>query len=71
METVKHEVTGFLCEPSPLEFSKSMAKLLADPEMAMKMGEEARRHVNEKFSTKTFGEKLDRYVLNTCHQRID
>lgn len=71
VETVKHEVTGFLCDPSPLEFSKSMAKLMGDPEMAAKMGKEARRHVTEKFSTKTFGEQLNHYVLDTYHQRIE
>lgn len=71
VETIRHEVTGFLCDPTPLEFSKSMARLLADTEMAAKMGKEARRHVTEKFSTKTFGEQLNRYVLDTSHQGID
>jgi len=71
VETVRHDVTGFLCNPTPLEFSKSMAKLVANPEIAVKMGKEARRHVIEKFSTKTFGEQLNRYVLDTYHQRIE
>jgi len=71
VETVRHDVTGFLCDPTPLEFSKSMAKLIANSEMAVKMGKEARRHVNEKFSTKTFGEQLNRYVLDSYHRRIE
>lgn len=71
VETVKHEVTGFLCDPNPLEFAKSMSKLMADPEMAAKMGKEARRHVTEKFSTKSFGEQLNRYVFDTYHQRTE
>ncbi|PKU71238.1 alpha-1,3/1,6-mannosyltransferase ALG2 isoform X1 [Dendrobium catenatum] len=71
METVKNEVTGFLCEPTPSEFSKAMAKLLSDGELAVRMGKEARLHVAEMFSTKTFGDQLNRYVLDTCHHRIE
>lgn len=71
VETVKHGVTGFLCDPNPVEFSKSMAKLMANPEMAVKMGQEARHHVTDNFSTKTFGKQLNRYVLNTYHQRME
>jgi len=48
-----------------------MAKLIANLELAVKMGKVARRHVNEKFSTKIFGEQLNCYVLDTYHQRIE
>ncbi|XP_020248675.1 alpha-1,3/1,6-mannosyltransferase ALG2-like [Asparagus officinalis] len=71
VETIIHETTGFLCDPTPLEFSKHMAKLMATPEMAIKLGKEAHRHVTEKFSIKIFGEQLNRYVLDTFHQRIE
>ncbi|KAJ6829769.1 alpha-1,3/1,6-mannosyltransferase ALG2-like [Iris pallida] len=71
VETIKHEITGFLCEPTPLEFSKSMSKLISDPCMAERMGKEARRHVTENFSTKKFGKQLNQYVINAYHQRIE
>ncbi|XP_020593963.1 alpha-1,3/1,6-mannosyltransferase ALG2 isoform X2 [Phalaenopsis equestris] len=71
VETVKHELTGFLCEPIPLEFSKAMSGLLSDGELAVRMGREARRHVTEMFSTNTFGDRLNRYILDTYHQRIE
>ncbi|WOL14292.1 hypothetical protein Cni_G23072 [Canna indica] len=71
LETIKHDVTGFLCEPTPSEFSQAMSKLVNDPEIAARMGEAARNHVTEKFSTKTFGEQLNRYVLDIYHHRIE
>ncbi|CAI9088823.1 OLC1v1023264C5 [Oldenlandia corymbosa var. corymbosa] len=64
VETVKNGVTGFLCDPSPQDFSLAMAKLIRDPEMAERMGREARQHVAESFSTKIFGQKLHRYLVD-------
>ncbi|XP_042458175.1 alpha-1,3/1,6-mannosyltransferase ALG2-like [Zingiber officinale] len=71
LETIKHEVTGFLCEPTPFEFAQAMSKLLSDSETAARMGEEARNHVTKKFSTETFGEQLNHYVLDIHHHRIE
>ncbi|KAH9723124.1 GDP-Man:Man(1)GlcNAc(2)-PP-Dol alpha-1,3-mannosyltransferase [Citrus sinensis] len=68
VETIKNEVTGFLCNPTPHEFSLAMAKLIQEPQMAKKMGENARQHVMESFSTKIFGQHLNRllaYVART------
>ncbi|KAK2641811.1 hypothetical protein Ddye_023574 [Dipteronia dyeriana] len=59
VETVKNEVSGFLCDPTPEEFSLAMAKLIKDPEMAKTMGEEARQHVTRSFSTTIFGQRLN------------
>ncbi|CAL9091266.1 unnamed protein product [Musa textilis] len=71
LETIKHDVTGFLCEPTPFEFARAMSKLLTDPEMAVRMGKEARDHVTQQFSTKTFGEQLNHSVLDIYHHRIE
>nr|XP_029120030.1 alpha-1,3/1,6-mannosyltransferase ALG2 isoform X2 [Elaeis guineensis] len=71
VETIKHGVTGFLCDPTPLKFSQAMSMLVSDPDMAVRMGKEARSHVKQKFSTKTFGEQLNHYVLDAFHQRIE
>ncbi|XP_068652153.1 uncharacterized protein [Aristolochia californica] len=69
VETVKSEVTGFLCNPTPEEFSGAMAKLISSPDMAETMGKRARQHVSEVFSTKIFGNKLNSFVLDVCHRR--
>ncbi|CAD6262506.1 unnamed protein product [Miscanthus lutarioriparius] len=71
VETVVNEVTGFLCDPSPAEFSKAMLKLVNDHDLAVRLGEQARDHVVQKFSTKTFGDLLNSYVLNVYHERIE
>ncbi|KAK1305820.1 hypothetical protein QJS10_CPA10g01073 [Acorus calamus] len=71
VETIKHEKTGFLCNPTPHEFCQAMLKLVSDPQRAERMGSEARRHVKETFSTDIFGERLNRYVVDIYHRRIE
>ncbi|TMW90814.1 hypothetical protein EJD97_015175 [Solanum chilense] len=64
VETVKHGVTGFLCDPSPREFASAMSNFIQDPHMSEKMGQNARQHVAESFSTKIFGQHLNRYLVD-------
>ncbi|KAI9085953.1 hypothetical protein K1719_032030 [Acacia pycnantha] len=71
VESIKHGVTGFLCDPNPQEFSEAMVKLIGDPQEAERMGREARRHVTELFSTKTFGQRLDRYLVDIHRGKED
>ncbi|KAI9195580.1 hypothetical protein LWI28_016280 [Acer negundo] len=71
VETVKNEVTGFLCDPTPQEFSLAMAKLIKDPEMAKTMGEEARQHVTQSFSTKIFGQHLNQFLVDIARSKED
>lgn len=63
METVKNGVTGYLCEPTPEDFSSAMARFIENPELANKLGTEARKHVVESFSVKTLGQKLNQYLV--------
>lgn len=70
-ETIKHEVTGYLCDPSPEEFSAAMLKLIQEPTLAEKLGREARQHVIECFSTKVFGQHLNQYVLSVARPKSD
>ncbi|ESQ27243.1 hypothetical protein EUTSA_v10019736mg [Eutrema salsugineum] len=63
VETVKNGVTGYLCEPTPEDFSSAMARFIENPELANRMGTEARKHVVESFSVKTFGHKLNQYLV--------
>lgn len=71
VESIKNGVTGFLCSPTPQEFSSAMANLINDPQEAEKMGNEARRHVVESFSTKTFGTRLNRYLIDIYRGKED
>ncbi|KAH9779030.1 GDP-Man:Man(1)GlcNAc(2)-PP-Dol alpha-1,3-mannosyltransferase [Citrus sinensis] len=71
VETIKNEVTGFLCNPTPHEFSLAMAKLIQEPQMAKKMGENARQHVMESFSTKIFGQHLNRLLAYVARSKED
>ncbi|KAH0664599.1 hypothetical protein KY284_029530 [Solanum tuberosum] len=64
VETVKHGVTGFLCDPSPREFASAMSNFIQDPHMSEKMGQDAHQHVAESFSTKIFGQHLNRYLVD-------
>ncbi|CAN6484694.1 unnamed protein product [Victoria cruziana] len=63
VETIRHAATGFLCEPTARQFSSAMASLMRNPEMAVEMGKQARDHVTQLFSTKSFGQRLNRYVV--------
>ncbi|XP_048234098.1 alpha-1,3/1,6-mannosyltransferase ALG2 isoform X2 [Ricinus communis] len=71
VETVIDGVTGFLCDSTPQSFSLAMAKFIQDPEMAKRMGEEAKQHVTESFSTKIFGQHLNKYIVNIASNKED
>ncbi|OVA15160.1 Glycosyl transferase [Macleaya cordata] len=71
VETVRDGVTGFLCEPTPQEFSLAMAKFISNPDLAERMGGEARRHVSEAFSTKIFGQRLNQYVIDVARRKSE
>ncbi|KAM3307203.1 alpha-1,3/1,6-mannosyltransferase ALG2 [Capsicum chacoense] len=67
VETVKHGVTGFLCDPNPKEFASAMSNFIQDPpHMSEKIGQDARQHVAESFSTKIFGQHLNRYLVDVA-----
>ena len=54
VETVVNEVTGFLCDPSPAEFSKAMLKLASDHDLGVRMGKQAR----DQLCTRPCGAKI-------------
>ena len=71
VESIKNGVTGYLCEPTPKDFSAAMSNFVSDPQLSTAMGMEARQHVVELFSTKTFGNHLNAYVVDTVLRRKD
>ncbi|KAE9621602.1 putative hexosyltransferase [Lupinus albus] len=71
VDSIKNGVTGFLCNPTPQDFSLAMTRFIEDPQFAETMGREARKHVVESFSTKTFGQHLNRYILDIHRGKED
>ena len=71
VETIKDGITGFLCDPNPEAFSFAMSKFITDAQLAESMGKEARRHVEESFSTKIFGQNLNGYLVDIVREKID
>jgi alpha-1,3/alpha-1,6-mannosyltransferase len=45
VETILHNETGFLCEPTAASFGQALATLLEDPVKTAAMGKQARKHV--------------------------
>ncbi|XP_042329528.1 LOW QUALITY PROTEIN: alpha-1,3/1,6-mannosyltransferase ALG2 [Sceloporus undulatus] len=64
LESIVNNVTGFLCEPCPNEFSAAMEKFVKDPALKRIMGAAGRTRVLEKFSSEAFTEKLYQYIHN-------
>ncbi|CAL0326506.1 unnamed protein product [Lupinus luteus] len=71
VESIKNGVTGFLCNPTPQDFSLAMTRFIEDPKGAERMGKEARSHVVDSFSTKTFGQHLNRYIVDIHRGKED
>ncbi|XP_073125430.1 uncharacterized protein [Henckelia pumila] len=69
VETIKNGVTGFLCDPTPQEFSLAMANFIRNPQMSETMGSDARKHVVQSFSTKIFGQHLNAYLVDTARRK--
>ncbi|KAM9642598.1 alpha-1,3/1,6-mannosyltransferase ALG2 isoform 2-T2 [Trichechus inunguis] len=62
LESILHNVTGFLCEPDPVHFSEAMEKFIHKPSLKATMGLAGRARVKEKFSSEAFAEQLYQYV---------
>ncbi|KAL1821501.1 uncharacterized protein LOC108219428 [Daucus carota subsp. sativus] len=71
VETIKDGITGFLCDPNPEAFSLAMSKLIGEPQLALNMRREARRHVEKSFSTKIFGQNLNQYLVDIVREKSD
>ena len=58
LETVEDEVTGFLCEQTEEAFGEAMMKIMADRNLAPKMGNAGRERVLSLFSAEAFRKQL-------------
>lgn len=64
-ESVVDGRTGFLCEPNAHEFGGAVAKLISDETIGIKMGENGKEWIDEKFSRTTMATEME-----TVLQRI-
>ncbi|XP_050189222.1 alpha-1,3/1,6-mannosyltransferase ALG2 [Myiozetetes cayanensis] len=62
LESILHNVTGFLCDPQPTQFAETMEKIVRDPLLKDAMGAAGRVRVMEKFSSEAFSEQLYQYI---------
>ncbi|NXF99667.1 ALG2 mannosyltransferase, partial [Sakesphorus luctuosus] len=62
LESILHNVTGFLCDPQPTQFAEAMEKIVRDPLLKDAMGAAGRVRVMEKFSSESFSEQLYQYI---------
>lgn len=62
LESISHNVTGFLCDPLPTQFSEAMERFVRDPLLKDTMGAAGRARVMEKFSSEAFTEQLYQYI---------
>ncbi|KAJ7556987.1 hypothetical protein O6H91_05G107500 [Diphasiastrum complanatum] len=63
MESIVASKTGFLCEPTPENFSSALFLLLSNSTNAERMGKDAREHVEHNFSRQVFGDRLQSVIL--------
>jgi len=68
VESVPDGRGGFLCEPTPAAWAEALEVLL-DQKAATRMGAAARLHVQEAFSRRAFGERLDQHVHALANAR--
>ncbi|GAB0096725.1 Alpha-1,3/1,6-mannosyltransferase ALG2 [Sergentomyia squamirostris] len=62
METIVHENTGYLCQPTTEDFKKPMIKLFRDPKLIESMGQMGRKRVEQKFSFEAFTASLNQII---------
>ncbi|CAF0765649.1 unnamed protein product [Rotaria sp. Silwood1] len=63
LETIINNETGFLCDEPLIEtFAKCMKEFIDNKNLSKQMGQEGKRHVNEKFSFKPFAKKLNEHI---------
>lgn len=70
LETIIDCQTGFLCDEPLIEtFAQRMKEFIDNKDLSKQMGEQGRKHVNEKFSFKPFAKKLNTHIDEILERR--
>jgi glycosyltransferase involved in cell wall biosynthesis len=65
-EIIHHEETGLLIPPKDAEaLAGSLARLLENPDLAKRLGEKAREHIQEKYSLERLAQ-----VVNAAYDEL-
>jgi glycosyltransferase involved in cell wall biosynthesis len=58
---MKHGKTGFLCAAEPQDFARRMFQLASEPDLALKLGHNARARASQ-FTWRAFSDRIDDYA---------
>lgn len=70
-ESIENEVNGYLSEPIPENIAHYMAKLIANPVAAAKLGENGRKRFQDKFSFEAFAHHLNSVVFSVTSESYE
>jgi len=67
-ESVVHQVTGWLCAPTPAAFAAAFEQVMAlqGSGQLSARGQAARAHVEANFALEVFGKKLEAHLRDAC-----
>jgi len=65
-ESVKHGVTGFLCEPKAEKFAEAMSLLVDNSDLVQKIGKAGHKHAKENYSLAVFTQQLEATLVEMC-----
>jgi alpha-1,3/alpha-1,6-mannosyltransferase len=71
LETIVHEKTGLLCDPTPKAFAEACARLILNRDEAVRLGRAGRAHVIQHFSQAAFGGRLEAVLREVAMQDRD
>lgn len=69
METIAHNVTGYLCDSTPNSFGEAMSRFVLNEHLLDEMGAAGRKRVVALFSFKEFSTKLNDTVYNLLDKK--
>mmetsp|Transcript_3296 Transcript_3296/g.6198 ORF Transcript_3296/g.6198 Transcript_3296/m.6198 type:complete len:427 (-) Transcript_3296:300-1580(-) len=66
VESISHNETGFLCDPTPDSFAKVIEELIQNPERATAMGEAGRQRIAQMFSVESLARGIETAFLQSA-----
>lgn len=67
-ETIIHEKTGFLCEPTATSFGQAIRRYLDEPSVARNMGEAGSKHVKYAFGPERLQREFSDLISEACRK---
>lgn len=67
-ETVQHGLNGFLVDPDAKSIAAAVSRLIDDPALARRMGDQAKTHVERQWNVEQSIDRLEALLLEVIHQ---